>query len=78
MAIDTIYLAELDVTPFTAGYTVIEKVVGKDMPKPKSILTKEQLAKFEAWAKEDWIKDDPYACMWDKNWITKYKDGTCK
>jgi hypothetical protein len=78
MAIDTVYLAELNITPFTAGYTVIEKIVGKDIPKSKPILSKEQIAKFERLAKEDWIKDDTYACMWDKDWITKYKNGTCK
>jgi hypothetical protein len=65
--------------PITAVYSAGEWIVDKltDKPKP-SLLTPERQAKFDRWSKEDWIKDDPYACMWDKDWITKYKNGTCK
>jgi hypothetical protein len=67
------YLADntLSPTPFTLGYTVVEKVIGRDIDKPKPILTKEQMAKFDRWAKEDFYKDDPHKDMWDPNWINK-------
>ena len=29
------------------------------------------IEKFKKWEKEDWIKDDLHADMWDKNWINK-------
>jgi hypothetical protein len=65
------YLADntISPTPFTLGYTVVEKIIGKDISKPKPILSKEQLAKFESWVKEDFYKDDPHKDMWDPNWI---------
>lgn len=66
-------------SPVTAALSVGDWVVDKVMPKTKqSLHTPERQAKFDRWSKEDWIKDDPYACMWEKDWITKYKDGTCK
>jgi hypothetical protein len=68
------YLADnsgFNLNPITLGYTVIEKVIGRDIDKPKPILTKEELAKFERWAKEDFYKDDLRKDMWDLNWINK-------
>ena len=66
-------------TPLTAVYSAGEWVVNKVTTKPKpSFHGPERQARFERWMKEDWIKDDPYACMWERDWITKYKDGTCK
>jgi len=66
-------------TPFTAAYSagewVVKKIAGKPYP---SALSKEKQAKFEAQLKEDWIKDDPYACMWEADWITKYKKDVCR
>jgi hypothetical protein len=66
-------------TPFTAAYSagewVVKKLNGNAYP---SALSKEKQAKFEAQLKEDWIKDDAYACMWDTDWITKYKKDVCK
>ena len=57
-------------SPITMGYTVIEKAVGKQPPKPPSVLSKETQAKFDKWSKDDWIKDDPHSDMWDKNWVS--------
>jgi hypothetical protein len=57
-------------SPITMTYTVIEKAVGKEPKKPPSVLSKEKQAKFDKMAKEDWIKDDPHADMWDTNWIS--------
>jgi len=66
-------------TPFTAAYSAGEWVVDKMTSKPKpSFHTPERQAKFDRWSKEDWIKDDPYACMWEKDWITKYKKDVCR
>ena len=66
-------------TPLTAVYSAGEWVVNKVTTKPKpSFHGPERQARFERWMKEDWIKDDPHACMWERDWITKYKDGTCK
>jgi hypothetical protein len=68
------YLADnssINPNPITLGYTVIERVIGRDIDKPKPILTKEQIAKFDRWAKEDFFKDDPHKDMWDSNWINK-------
>ena len=64
--------------PITAVYTAGEWVVDKITTKPKpSFHSPERQAKFDRWSKEDWIKDDPYACMWDRNWIRKYKQDVC-
>jgi len=57
-------------TPITMTYTVIEKVISKEPPKAPLVISKEKKAKFDKMAKEDWIKDDPHADMWDKNWIS--------
>lgn len=64
--------------PITAVYSAGEWVVNKITTKPKpSFHSPERQAKFDRWSKEDWIKDDPYACMWDRNWIRKYKQDGC-
>ena len=66
-------------SPLTAVYTAGEWVVDKINTKPyPSALPKDKQEKFDRWAKEDWIKDDAYACMWDRNWITKYTKDVCK
>ena len=59
---------------WTAGEWVVNKVTTK--PKP-SFHSPERQARFDKWSKEDWLKDDPYACMWDRNWIRKYKQDVC-
>ena len=43
----------------------------KSKPKPKQIVSQEKLDKFKKWEKEDFVKDDPYKEMWDKDWIRK-------
>lgn len=70
--LDVIIMADASAytTPITMTYTVIEKAFGKEPPKPPSALSKEKQAKFDKMAKEDWIKDDPHADMWDKNWVS--------
>jgi len=66
-------------TPFTAVYGAGEWLVNKITDKPApGFHTPERQAKFDRWSKEDWIKDDPYACMWEKDWITKYKKDVCR
>ena len=65
-------------TPFTAVYSAGEWIVNKISAKPKpSFHSLERQARFDKWSKEDWIKDDPYACMWDRNWISKHNKD-CK
>ena len=65
-------------TPFTAAYSAGEWVVNKISAKPKPRFhSPERQARFDQWSKEDWIKDDPYACMWERNWIRKYKQDVC-
>lgn len=65
-------------TPLTAAYSAGEWIVNNISAKPKpSFHSPERQAKFDRWSKEDWIKDDPYACMWDRNWIRKYKQDVC-
>lgn len=69
----------LNINPLTAAWTAGEWVVDKVIAKPR--LTQhsaERQAKFDSWMKEDWIKNDPHACMWDPNWIRKYKQDVCK
>jgi hypothetical protein len=39
--------------------------------KPKPVISQEKLDMFKKWEKEDWLKDDPYRDMWDKDWIKK-------
>ena len=70
---DVILMADASsyTSPITMTYTVIEKAVGKEPKKTLSVLSKEKQAKFDKMAKEDWIKDDPHADMWDKDWISK-------
>lgn len=69
--LDVIIMADASAytTPITAAYSLIEKAVTKE-PKIPSVLPKEKQAKFDKMSKEDWIKDDPYADMWDKNWVS--------
>ena len=69
----------LSINPLTAIWSAGEWVVNKITDKPKpSFHTPERQAKFDRWSKEDWIKDDPYACMWDRDWIRKYKKDVCR
>lgn len=61
--------------PISVAVSVADKVTGyieeKNKPKSKPILSKEKQDKFDKMSKEDWIKDDPYKEMWDKDWIRK-------
>jgi hypothetical protein len=59
----------LDDLPYVP-LTVIE-YVARGQSKPKDILPPEVRNKFDKWNREDFIKDDPYKEMWDKNWINK-------
>jgi hypothetical protein len=71
--------SSINPNPLTVAYTAGEWMVDKLKDKPKvSMHSTERQAKFDKWLKEDWIKDDPYACMWDRNWITKYNKDVCK
>ena len=66
-------------TPITAVFTAGEWVVDKVTAKPKpSFHNAERTARFERWSKEDWIRDDAYACMWERDWFRKYKQDVCK
>ena len=68
----------LNINPLTTAWTAGEWVVNKVTTKPKpSFHGPERQARFDSWMKEDWIKDDPYACMWERNWIRKYKQDVC-
>lgn len=57
----------LDDLPYVP-LTVIE-YVAKGQSRPKDILPPEVRKKFDRWAREDFIKDDPYKEMWNKDWI---------
>ena len=63
------------INPISIAVSVADKVTNhyeeKNKPKPKPIISKEKQDKFDKMAKEDWLKDDPYKDMWDKNWIKK-------
>ena len=63
------------INPISIAVSVADKVTNyyeeKNKPKPKPVLSKEKLDKFDKMAKEDWLKDDPYKNMWDPNWIKK-------
>jgi len=63
-------LDNLPITAITSVYNAVEYVVQKQ-DKPKDILPLEVRQKFDRWKREDFIKDDPYKEMWDKNWIKK-------
>jgi hypothetical protein len=63
-------LDNLPITAITSVYNAVEYVVQKQ-DKPKDILPLEVRQKFDKWKREDFIKDDPYKEMWDKNWIKK-------
>jgi hypothetical protein len=79
MVYPAIVIAEaINPTPFTAVYSAGEWVVDKMTAKPKpSFHTPERQARYDRWSKEDWIKDDVYACMWERDWIRKYKKDVC-
>jgi hypothetical protein len=79
MVYPAVILAEpINPTPITAVYSAGEWVIDKMTAKPKpSVLTPEQRARFDSWLKEDWIRDDAYACMWERNWIRKYNKDVC-
>lgn len=78
VAAETPPTSGLNINPLTAAWTAGEWVVDKMTTKTKpSAHTPERQARFDSWSKEDWIKDDPYACMWDRNWIRKYKQDVC-
>jgi hypothetical protein len=61
--------------PLSVAVSVADKVTGyieeKNKPKPKPMFTQEKADRFDSWRKEDFIKDDPYKDMWDKDWIRK-------
>lgn len=59
----------IELNPITATWTAGEWVVDKITSKKNTFHSSERQAKFDKWRKEDWIKDDPYSCMWDLNWI---------
>jgi hypothetical protein len=63
------------INPISVIVTVADEVTNhyeeKNKSKPKLILSKEKQDKFDRMAKEDWLKDDPYKNMWDKDWIKK-------
>ena len=63
------------INPISIAVTVADKVTNhyeeKNKPKSKPILSKEKQDKFDKMSKEDWLKDDPYKEMWDKDWIRK-------
>jgi hypothetical protein len=63
------------INPISIAVSVADKVTNhyeeKNKPKSKPILSKEKQDKFDKMAKEDWLKDDPYKDMWDKNWIKR-------
>lgn len=72
----------LNINPLTTAWAAGEWIIDKVTVKPRASLhSAERQAKFNNWMKEDWIKNDPYACLWDPNWIhqtpqPKYK-GVC-
>lgn len=77
------YMAEAAPTKSPADYlnpisvvvTVADKVTNhieeKNKPKAKLAISQEKIDKFSKWEKEDFIKDDPYKDMWNKDWIRK-------
>ncbi len=63
-------LDNIPVTPITSIYNAIEYVIQRE-DKPREILPLEVRQKFDRWKREDFVKDDLYKEMWDKNWIKK-------
>lgn len=63
------------INPISIVVTVSDKVINyveeKNKPKPKLAISQKKIDKFKKWEKEDFIKDDPYKKMWDKDWIRK-------
>lgn len=78
VAAETPPTSGLNINPISAALSAGEWIVDKinNKPQPK-FHTAERQARFDSWSKEEWIKDDPYACMWDRNWIRKYKQDVC-
>ena len=63
--------ADLPINPITATLSAGDWVYNKFKDtKPPPVLTKEKITKFEKMSKEDWVKDDPHADMWDRNWVS--------
>lgn len=58
--------------PITAVYSAGEWVVDKMTAKPKI-----SFAEVQQQAQKEW-NADPYACMWERNWIRKYKKDICQ
>ena len=79
MVYPAIVIAEaINPTPFTAVYGAGEWLVNKITDKPApGFHTAERQARYDSWGKLDWIKDDAYACMWERDWIRKYKKDVC-
>ena len=81
--VGVMYMAEVSPTkspadylnPISVAVSVADKVTGyieeKNKPKPKPAISQEKIDKFDKMSKEDWLKDDPYKEMWDKDWIRK-------
>ena len=69
-----------DLSPITASANAVEYVATKFKSPPRmSGLPPDKQKKFEEMLKQDFFKDDPYRCMWDKDWITKSdSEGKCK
>lgn len=61
----------LNINPLTAAWSAGEWIVDKATAKPKI-----SFAEAQSQAREEW-KNDPYVCMWDPNWIRKYKRDVC-
>lgn len=63
------------INPISIAVTVADKVTHhyeeKNKPKLKPVLSKDKQDKFDKMSKDDWLKDDPYKDMWDKDWIKK-------
>lgn len=63
------------INPLSVATTVAEKITNyveeKNKPIPVLPVAKEKLDKFKQWEKEDFVKNDPYKDMWDKDWIRK-------
>lgn len=59
-------------SPITAVYSAGEWVVDRLTAKPKI-----SFADALQQTQKEW-NTDPYACMWDRNWIRKYKQDVCK
>lgn len=70
--LEAILVADISsyISPITTTYSVIEKIVSKEPPKAPLEIPKNKKEMFDMWAKEDFYKNDPYADMWNENWIS--------